>query len=208
MSIKVKKFESPLLGENTYLVTDESTNECLIIDPGTINADIVSHIGEQDNLKYIMITHAHYDHFFAGQSYTQQYPNAKFVGPAAETYLMSKDCSNVYVGRGLVCPDCPKADILVGQGNELMLGETKVKFIETPGHTEGGVCILIDDCLFSGDTLFRLSVGNTSFETGDFAQLTASIREKLYTLDENIIVYPGHGPSTTIGYEKKANPFV
>ena len=80
--------------------------------------------------------------------------------------------------------------------------------IETPGHTEGGICFATDKEIFTGDTLFRLSVGNTSLETGDWATLEESIRSRLYTLDENMIVYPGHGPATQIGYEKRSNPFV
>lgn len=208
MSIEVLTYESPLLGENTYLVRDISTGRVAIIDPGTINEEIISQIGNKENLKYVILTHAHYDHFFAGQDYVSMFPNAKFVGPAGETYLMSKDCSNVYVGRNITCPDCPKCDVLVTEDDKLNLGETIIHFINTPGHTEGGMCVLIDDKLFSGDTLFRLSVGNTSFETGNFEQLANSIREKLYILEDNITVYPGHGPTTTIGYEKKANPFV
>ena len=100
------------------------------------------------------------------------------------------------------------ADKYTSDGDTLKLGETELEYIHTPGHTEGSCCILADKVLFSGDTLFRLSVGNTQLETGSWDTLVKSINEKLYTLDEETVVYPGHGAATTIGYEKKGNPFV
>jgi glyoxylase-like metal-dependent hydrolase (beta-lactamase superfamily II) len=103
---------------------------------------------------------------------------------------------------------CPEPHRPVSEGDEINLGETVFRVISTPGHTEGGICFATDRELFSGDTLFRLSVGNSNLETGDWETLVDSIRTKLYSLDDEMIVYPGHGPATTIGYEKKANPFV
>jgi glyoxylase-like metal-dependent hydrolase (beta-lactamase superfamily II) len=103
---------------------------------------------------------------------------------------------------------CPEASILLNEGDVLTLGETELRVIETPGHTGGGITFAADNITFTGDTLFRLSVGNTSLETGNWDTLVKSIKDKLYTLPDDTIVYPGHGPATTIGYEKKANPFV
>ena len=103
---------------------------------------------------------------------------------------------------------CPEAQLLLSEGDTVILGETVFRVIETPGHTEGGICYLTDNIVFTGDTLFRLSVGNTSLETGDWPTMVKSIQEKLYTLDDDTIVYPGHGPATQIGYEKRSNPFV
>ena len=103
---------------------------------------------------------------------------------------------------------CPEAQVLLREGDTITLGETVLRVIETPGHTEGGICFVTDNEVFTGDTLFRLSVGNTSLETGDWKTMEESIRNKLYTLDEELVVYPGHGPATKIGYEKRSNPFV
>ena len=103
---------------------------------------------------------------------------------------------------------CPEASLLLNEGDTVTLGGTQFRVIETPGHTGGGVCFATDKEIFTGDTLFRLSVGRTDLPTGDWNTLVKSISERLYTLDEELVVYPGHGAPTTIGYEKKANPFV
>ena len=100
------------------------------------------------------------------------------------------------------------ADIYVNDGDRLTVGNTEWTFLHTPGHTEGGMCILSGDKLFSGDTLFRASIGRTDFPGGDFGKIVDSIRTKLYTLPDNTMVYPGHMGSTTIEYEKRHNPFV
>ena len=98
--------------------------------------------------------------------------------------------------------------MLLREGDVITLGETELRVIETPGHTGGGICFVTDREVFTGDTLFKLSVGRTDLETGDWDALMDSIKTKLYTLDDDLVVYPGHGLETTIGYEKKANPFV
>ncbi|MBR0400618.1 MAG: MBL fold metallo-hydrolase, partial [Mogibacterium sp.] len=102
----------------------------------------------------------------------------------------------------------PEAKLLLKEGDVIKIGESELRVIETPGHTMGSICFVNDEVMFSGDLIFRLSVGNTSFETGSWDEIVRSIEDKVYTLDENIVIYPGHGAATTIGYEKKANPFV
>lgn len=200
MSIKVETYSRGPLGENTYLLTDENTGYKTIIDPGYIGNDIRSEIGDKENLKFIMLTHGHYDHFYSAEKYLEEYPEAQFVAPKKEVYLMSKN--------RIAKPKCPEADIYVVEGDKIYFGDSVFEFIETPGHTEGGVCIKTGDIIFTGDTLFKLSVGNTSFETGDWHTLLDSIKNKLYTLDDDTIIYPGHGAPSTIGFEKRANPFV
>ncbi|NLY87021.1 MAG: MBL fold metallo-hydrolase [Clostridiales bacterium] len=208
MSVQIKRYPKGPLQENTYLLTDEATGLKAIIDPGYIGDEIKSEIGDKDNLKYVMLTHGHYDHFYCAEEYLKDYPNAKFVAPKKDIYLMSKDWNKEFLAFGNSTPQCPKADIYVVEGDEINLGDSVFGFIETPGHTEGGICIQLGDIVFSGDTLFKLSVGNSSFETGNWDMLLDSIKNKLYVLDENTIVYPGHGLPTTILFEKKSNPFV
>ena len=122
---------------------------------------------------------------------------AKFAGPEKEFKLLAWDLHR-----------CPEPGYLLKEGDVITLGETDLRVIETPGHTAGGICFATDREVFTGDTLFRLSVGRTDLPTGDWYTLVDSIKNKLYTLDDEMVVYPGHGGPTTIGYEKRANPFV
>ncbi len=208
MSLTVKCYPYGPLGENTYLITDEASGYKAVVDPGCFPDGIASEIGEAANLKFVLLTHGHYDHFAAVSSYLSNYPEAEFINPTKEDFLLYQSDGNMYLARGHESGKPPKPSRTVAEGDEILLGETAIKVIETPGHTEGGVCYYANGKLFSGDTLFRLSVGKTTFQTGDWAALISSIKDKLYTLDDDTAVYPGHGDSTSIGYEKKGNPFV
>lgn len=209
MSITVKCFPHGPLTENTYVITDDATGLKAVLDPGYYGPDVAAEIGDPSMLRYILLTHGHFDHFAAVQDYLDAYSEAEFAAPAAEERLLHGGRDNKWMavshkGVGV----CPEAHLRVSEGDEIKLGETVLRVIETPGHTEGGVCFATDHEIFTGDTLFRLSVGNTSLETGDWDAMVSSIKDKLYTLDEDLIVWPGHGPATTIGYEKRSNPFV
>ena len=210
MSLNITCFPDGPLGENTYIAEDSATGFKAVIDPGYYGFDVKMKIGSSAFLKYILLTHGHHDHFAAAQQYLDEYPEAVFIAPAGDTYLMykSRDNEMFSMSHGQENYICPEAHRLVKEGDTFVLGETEFRVIETPGHTEGSICYVTDNELFSGDTLFRLSVGNTSFETGDWNTMVRSIQNKLYTLDEGLTVWPGHGGSTTIGFEKRANPFV
>ncbi|MBQ6315528.1 MAG: MBL fold metallo-hydrolase [Mogibacterium sp.] len=208
MSLTVKCFPYAPLGENTYIITDEATGFKAVVDPGYFGLDVRMEIQNKAYLKYILLTHGHYDHFAAAQDYIDEYPDAVFAAPAGETYLMYGSRDNEWMAQGRGSGRCPQASLLLKEGDVVSLGETDLRIIETPGHTEGGICFVTDNEAFTGDTLFRLSVGNTSFETGNWPTMVASIQNKLYTLPAELIVYPGHGEPTTIGFEKRANPFV
>ena len=208
MALTVKCFAAGPLTENTYVITDDSTGLKAIIDPGYYGPDVVEEIQDPDKLKYILLTHGHFDHFAAAQMYIDAYPDAVFEAPAAETYLLHGGRDNKWMALGNGSSICPEAEVLLKEGDTIELGESSLRVLETPGHTEGGICFVTDNEAFTGDTLFRLSVGNTSLETGDWETMVDSIKNKLYSLDENLIVWPGHGPATTIGYEKKSNPYV
>ena len=195
MSLDIKCYPMGMYYENTYLITDEATNFKAIIDPGYFGTDVRMDIESNAYLKYVFLTHAHHDHYDAAKAYLDEYTGARFAAPSKDMPLLEK-------------ADCPNPSLLLKDGDEIELGETVLKVISTPGHTAGGICLLTDKVLFSGDTLFKLSVGRSDLETGNWEQLVESINTRLYTLDEDIVVYPGHGATTTIGYEKKANPFV
>jgi glyoxylase-like metal-dependent hydrolase (beta-lactamase superfamily II) len=208
MSLTVKCFAAGPLGENTYVITDDATGFKAVVDPGYYGMDVRMEIQNNAYLKYILLTHGHYDHYAALREYMDEYISASFIAPAGEHYLMYESREHLMMSGGRSASGLPQAKRFVREGDTIGLGETTIRVIETPGHTEGGICFATDHELFSGDTLFRLSVGNTSFETGDWGTMVNSIQNKLYTLDDDMIVYPGHGPATTIGYEKRANPFV
>lgn len=205
MSLTIKIYPLGPLQENTYLIADEASGQQAVIDPGYIGPDLESQISD---LRFILLTHGHFDHYAAATEFMHRYPDAVFEAPAAETYLLHGGRDNKWMALSNGGGTCPEAQVLLREGDTITLGETVLRVIETPGHTEGGICFVTDNEVFTGDTLFRLSVGNTSLETGDWKTMEESIRNKLYTLDEELVVYPGHGPATKIGYEKRSNPFV
>ena len=197
MSLDIKCYPKGLYGENTYLITDEATGFKAIIDPGYFDLEVRMDIQNNAYLKYMLLTHGHHDHFLTAKQYLDEYTAVRFAGPEKDLKLMTSGLHR-----------CPKPGYLLNEGDVITLGETELRVIETPGHTAGGICFATDREIFTGDTLFRLSVGRTDLPTGDWFTLLHSINDKLYTLPEEMIVYPGHGEPTTIGYEKRANPFV
>lgn len=205
MSLETKCFPMGPLQENTYLITDTETGQQAVIDPGYYGPQITSEISD---LRFILLTHGHYDHYAAARMFVDNYPDAVFSAPAGETYLLHGGLDNKWMAVSHGGGSCPEAGRLLSEGDIITLGKTDLLVIETPGHTEGGICYVTDHEVFTGDTLFRLSVGNSSLETGNWETMVSSIQNKLYTLDEELIVYPGHGPATQIGYEKRSNPFV
>lgn len=208
MSLTVKYFPFGPLTENTYVITDNATGFKAVIDPGYFGENVKAEIGDDANLKYILLTHGHYDHFAAVRKYMDEYPDAVFAAPSAETHLLHGGRDNKWMALGHGTGVCPDAALLLTEGDTISLGESMLRVIETPGHTEGGICFVTDNEVFTGDTLFRLSVGNSSLETGNWDDLVHSIQDKLYTLDDDIIVWPGHGAASKIGFEKKNNPYV
>lgn len=207
MSIKVYQYVSSFLEENTWLVEDEATNEMLIVDPGVLNDAIKKKIESGAGLKYIVLTHSHVDHILALEAYKNEYPDAKLVAHFDEKEMLNNPKANGS-GETLEKAIVLDADIYVTDNETMMLGKTEMRFIHTPGHTVGGMCILMDGQLFSGDTLFLRSVGRTDFYKGDWSALKSAIQEKLFALSDDTKVHCGHGPDTSIGYEKKYNPYV
>jgi glyoxylase-like metal-dependent hydrolase (beta-lactamase superfamily II) len=131
-----------------------------------------------------------------------------FAAPAGDTELMYHGTDNKWFANGSSRSVCPEASLLVGEDDIIRLGETEIRIIGTPGHTSGGITFYADNIAFTGDTLFRLSVGVTNYKTGNRKTMVRTIQNRLYALPDDTIVYPGHGPATTIGFEKKNNPFV
>lgn len=204
MGLDVQGFDQNMYMQMTYVAIEEKTGKSVVVDPGCFNSHIERRINSSNGLEYIFITHGHADHICALDEYIKRYPKASIVGPLKEKEMFNNSNINmVYQLTGKKLEFDP--DIYVTENDVIELGDTKFRFIETPGHTPGGICILTEDVIFTGDTLFRGDIGRYDLWGGDFLKLKDSIINKLFKLPENIIVYPGHGASSTIGREKRYN---
>ena len=207
--MRITNLPSGALQANTYLAVDEKTNEGFIVDPGSYNKVLTREVRDNDvNIKYIILTHGHSDHICGVNEHKAEFPDAKIVAYKDEEAMLENPNLNQSPGFGV--PYSTKADILVSDGDELKVGDVTLKFIHTPGHTEGGMCIYVKEAkaLFSGDTLFRQSIGSTDFPGGSYKEIMDSIRKKLFLLPDDTNVFPGHMGTTSIGFEKENNPFV
>lgn len=205
MSIKIKQFIAGQLENNMYLVYEEDTKKAVLIDataPVPELLDTVKNLGL--DVEYILLTHGHFDHIL-GLTELKKALGAEAV--ICHDDLIISDNINEFIRffGGMEESVPPVYEKFIKDGDVITVGNMHIKVIHTPGHTEGGVCYLLNDNLFSGDTLFMGSVGRTDLFGGNFDKLSDSVKNKLFKLDDNIKVYPGHGPKTTIGYEKKHN---
>jgi glyoxylase-like metal-dependent hydrolase (beta-lactamase superfamily II) len=196
---------------NCSICGDEATHEAIVIDPGDglDVARVLAVLKTHDlRLKAIIVTHAHIDHI-GGAAKLKAATGAPVYMNAADQELYDHlDMQASWIGLptpATTAIDCPARD-----GDTLLCGATELQLLHTPGHTQGSLCVLVpaENKLLSGDTLFRDSIGRTDLPGGDSRQLLRSIHNRLLTLDEDLDVFPGHGPETTIGREKELNPFL
>lgn len=195
------------MGTNCYLIWDESTREAAVIDPGFEDQQVSDIINEKKlNVKYILLTHGHFDHL-GGVNQIKQLTGAKVLihENDADCLLDPKRNLSVLAGMSMVLEP---ADGFLRENETITLGTSVIRVIHTPGHSKGGICLLADKQLFAGDTLFNTSIGRTDFADGDLNELLNGIESKLFILDNETTVLPGHGENTTIGYEKMNNPFL
>ncbi len=204
----IRNFHTGPLAVNSYVVTDETTKKTFMVDPGGHNTQMVNHIKENNlELDYIILTHGHGDHLGGVPDMKREFPDAKLVACIHDRALVEDprlNMSSMVFGY----PISLIADLYVDDGDLLKIGNMELKFLHTPGHTPGGMCILLEDVVFSGDTLFAQSIGRTDFPGSSYEAIVRSIREKLFMLPDDTSVLPGHMGSTTIGFEKENNPFV
>ncbi len=206
--MKIYKYLTGPLSVNTYLTVDESSGKAFLIDPGGVDNNLLKFVREnQLDVEFIILTHGHGDHICGLKKYREAWPNARLVAHQAESELLGNSKLNF---SPMTCgyPVEIKADMEVLDGDSLDVGNLKLYFYHTPGHTKGGMCIHVGDFLFTGDTLFQGSVGRTDFPGSSFAELKKSIEDKIYTLPDDTEVLPGHMGSTRVGIEKEHNPFV
>lgn len=195
---------------NCYILIDEKTNEAVVIDPGSEAERLIKELnGLKADVKAILLTHGHGDHIGAVEALRKTTGAPLYVHPLDAIMLgdASRNLSS-FTGEALACKE---SEHLVKDGDVIQVGEEiKLQVIFTPGHTQGGVCYYAEDqgLLFAGDTLFAESIGRTDFPGGSYAALIQNIKAKLMTLPNETRVFPGHGPETTIGWEKDHNPFI
>lgn len=199
--MKILTLTTTELATNTYIVVN--AKEAFVVDPGD-NADAILAAAAQEGatITEVLLTHGHYDHI--GAVAELQRKGALVIMHRDDVHLISSFKNLAFYSGKTVDKFLP--DVTVSGGETLNVAGLDVRVIHTPGHTEGGVCYIVGDAIFSGDTLFELSYGRTDFPTGDFAKLKNSIVNKLFTLKENYTVYPGHGNPSTLDFERDNNP--
>jgi hydroxyacylglutathione hydrolase len=191
-------------------VGSESSKEGIIIDPGDESKMILERVGDLGlDIKLIVLTHGHIDHIGALRN-IKAATGAEMAIHADDAKLLRGKGSLIIsmLVSGLSYPKPPPPDRLLKDGDSLELSDLHFRVLHTPGHTPGGICLLGEGVVFSGDTMFKLSIGRTDLPGGSYRQLIESINTKLMVLSDDTIVYPGHGPETTIGAERAANPFL
>jgi hydroxyacylglutathione hydrolase len=200
------------LQANCYLVMCPRTREMLVIDPGAEPGRILDHIrASGGRVVRLLHTHGHFDHIGATEAalagLAERVP---LSAHPADRYLYERTVRVLGADYGYPVPDrLAVPDELLADGDEIAIGDLRLEVIHTPGHTPGSISLRCgDSCVFTGDTLFRRGIGRTDLPGGDEDAIYQSILSRLYPLSEALIVYPGHGASTTIGEERRANPFV
>lgn len=196
------------LQANCYIV--ETDHAAVVIDPGYLEKQLTAYVAENpDKIKFILLTHRHFDHLNAANA-LRKITGAKIViheldegGLYSDLLSLASMAGGFY---GHADPDA-HADVYVDEGDTVTAGEMVFSVLYTPGHSEGGVCYLCGNTLFSGDTLFKGSIGRTDFPSSSNQEMRESL-DRLCTLPDDTVVYPGHGPMTTIGHEKQTNMFL
>ncbi len=195
------------LETNCYLVYCEQTLECAVVDPGAEPEKIIRSIGEKALKPNVLInTHGHVDHVGANKDIKEKYDIPLIIHSSDSAML--NNILNSTMGFFLGAKKSPPPDKFIEEGEEIHIGNSKLKVIHTPGHSPGSVSLSGDGFLLSGDVLFCGGVGRTDLPGGSWTELEKSIRERIYSFPDDTSILPGHGPSTTVGQEKKSNPFV
>jgi len=212
MSVQILTIESEPFAENSYIVWKDGSTEAFVIDPGFEPELILEALGERDlSLVAIVCTHGHCDHIAGNAVLKQAYPTAPIIIGAGDSAMLTDSMRNMGAMFGFDVIS-PPADKVVTEGETVTVANITMDVFEVPGHSPGHVVYVIRDTkplmVLGGDVLFRGSVGRTDFPGGSMEQLKTGIRRVLWPLPPDTVVYPGHGPVTTTGHEKRTNPYV
>lgn len=205
----VENFISGPVSANTYLVIDEKTGDAALIDIGECTAEILAALQDERirHFRYILLTHGHFDHIDGVAALKKQYAKTPVAIHEADAACLHDDLLSLARGFGCGAQEKLDADILLHDGDTLPFGDGEIQVIHTPGHTKGGVTYCIGGALFTGDTLFYLSIGRTDFPGGSYEELNDSVH-KLFALPGDYPVYTGHDRTTSLDFERKHNRFV
>ena len=201
--MKIQALQVGSIGTNCYILCDEAAKVCAVIDPGAEPELILSAAEKLDcTVDKILLTHGHFDHTSAVRPLLEKYPDVP-------VYIHEKDAADTERGELLFRKVGPENQRFYKEGDTLPLGSLTIRVLETPGHSEGSVCLLVEgqNVLFAGDTLFRCSCGRCDFPGGDYRKMLTSLG-RLASLEGNLRVLPGHDRETTLDYERRVNPYM
>jgi glyoxylase-like metal-dependent hydrolase (beta-lactamase superfamily II) len=211
MTLEIRTVVSMPFEENTYVVWQPGRSDCVVFDPG-LEPELILDLltGERLTVAAILNTHGHGDHIGGNEALKQAFPDAPLIIGAGDAVMLTDPYANLTAVFGLPLVS-PPADGTVCEGDVVEHAGIRLEVLEVPGHSPGHVVFVHRDAptrVFGGDVLFRGSIGRYDFPGGSGPLLLGGIRNKLFVLPDDTVVYPGHGPVTTIGHEKRTNPFL
>ncbi|OGP55047.1 MAG: MBL fold metallo-hydrolase [Deltaproteobacteria bacterium RBG_13_52_11] len=191
---------------NCYILGCERTKQAAVIDPGgDVNQILMALAKDELRLVYIINTHGHFDHTGGNRALKAATGAEILIHRADAPYILNQGASAAAWGMGV--ENSPPPDRYLDEGDTITFGDISLEVLHTPGHSPGGIALVTDKMVFVGDTLFAGSIGRTDFPGGDYDGLIRGVRTKIFTLGDDVVVYPGHGPKTTVAQEKQYNPF-
>lgn len=204
----LETFVVGMLANNNYLLIDDNSKEAILFDCSQYTDELQEKLQEYGaKLKYVLITHGHFDHILGLNKLHEKMPEVEILAPIGDKDLIEDVVEFVHAFVGNVEDvKVPHISKYIDENSEIFIGNEKVQVITTAGHTKGGVCYFVDNKLFSGDTIFQESIGRTDLPSGSYEQIVQSVKKLLEMFADDVKIYPGHGDFTTVAHEKKYNP--